>query len=248
MSSSKIQFFGLSDIGIREKNQDFWTSLPKENFFALADGMGGHNGGEIVAKQAIESICDYIRKNVYPLKKFSLKKKIGLLTQGIYQTNTRIYQLSCDHNHLKGMGTTLCFIYFQNEKAIYAHVGDSRVYLFRKNQLIQLTDDHSLIQKWRNQGKDINSKNHKHNYKNIITRAIGAQKKVSPEVGHIATETKDIFFLCSDGLTDYVTESQIIEILSGILDLNTAVQLLIEIAKSNGSKDNITILMIRINA
>jgi len=247
MSSSKIQFFGFSDIGVREKNQDFWTSLPKENFFALADGMGGHNGGEIAAKQTIESISNYIRKNVYPLKKFSLKKKIGILTQGIYQTNAHIYQLSCDHNHLKGMGTTLCFIYFQNEKAIYAHVGDSRVYLFRKNQLIQLTDDHSLIQKWKNQGKDIHSRKHKHNYKNIITRAIGTQKRVSPEIGHITTEENDVFFLCSDGLTDYVPENQIIEILSGTLELNQAVELLIEIAKVNGSKDNITILMIRID-
>jgi len=247
MSSSKIQFFGLSDIGIREKNQDFWTSLPKENFFALADGMGGHNAGEVAAKQTIESLSDYIRKNVYPLKKFNLKKKIGLLTQGIYQTNTHIYQLSCDHNHLKGMGTTLCFIYFQNEKAIYAHVGDSRVYLFRKNQLIQLTNDHSLIQKWKSQGKDIQSRKHRHNYKNIITRAIGTQRRVSPEIGHISTEEKDVFFLCSDGLTDYVAESQIIEILSSALELSTAVELLIEIAKANGSKDNITILMIRIS-
>jgi PPM family protein phosphatase len=244
MKSSKIQFFGSSDIGQREKNQDFWISLPKENFFALADGMGGHNGGEIAAKLTIESISDYIRQKVFPLKKITLKNQIGLITQAIYETNIRIFQLSCNHHHLKGMGTTLCCIYFKNEKAIYAHVGDSRIYLFRKNQLIKLTDDHSLLQKWKNQ--DIKPKNTKQNYKNIITRAIGIQKQVLPEVGYASIQQNDIFFLCSDGLTDYVHENQIVSILDKNVNLTFAVSSLIDVAKSNGGKDNITILMIKI--
>lgn len=246
MYISKIKYYGLSDIGLREKNQDVWVSLPEHNFFALADGMGGHNGGEVAAKKTVSTLSDYIKEKIFPFRgKYSIKKTIFSLTQGIHETNYHIYQLGNDHPDLKGMGSTLCCMYFQGTKAIYAHVGDSRIYLFRNEMLIKLTDDHSLVQ--RNEEKQILIDKRKtiKNYKNIITRAMGAQDIVIPEVSYTSIQKNDIFFLCSDGLTDCVSTQSLLQIMKTNPNLQLAAKEMIQSAKSFGSKDNITILLIQ---
>lgn len=235
-----FQIYGSSDIGLkRAKNEDVWVSLPDYRFFALADGMGGHNAGEIAAKQTIQSLSESIqyrfhsrwtRHSVYAIKQE--------LLSSIQEANNRVFHLGKDHSAFKGMGTTVCCLYLYKHQAIFAHVGDSRIYLYRDQHLKKLTDDHSLI---KGANLDIPSP-----YKHVITRAIGIQKQVEPEINDVKFQTNDLFFLCSDGLTDFLKEEEINQILKEELSLKTTVKKLIHRAKENGSHDNITVLMLKI--
>ncbi|MGD2170216.1 MAG: Stp1/IreP family PP2C-type Ser/Thr phosphatase [Chlamydiota bacterium] len=236
-----IKTFGFSDIGLtRKNNEDAFIALDQHNFFALADGMGGHNAGEIAAKKTIQSLSEYVKINFRSdYFKISLKEVITDLNQSIYEANQLVFNLSRDHESFQGMGTTVCCLYLHNADAIFAHVGDSRVYLYRNNILHKLTEDHSLSKE--------SFKEVPHPYKNIITRAIGIQSEVLPDIGHIKIKKDDIFFLCSDGLTDFLHHEEIKNILKHKHSLKLTVQKLIDNAKENGSRDNITILMVKIH-
>lgn len=235
-----FQIYGSSDIGLkRTNNEDVWISLPNYRFFALADGMGGHNAGEIAAKQTIQSLSESIQ---YRFNSRWTKQSIHAIKQelvtSIQEANERVFHLGQDHTAFKGMGTTVCCLYLYKHQAVFAHVGDSRVYLYREQSLIKLTDDHSLI---KDSNLDVPPP-----YKHVITRAIGIQKNVLPEVNHVKFQKNDLFFLCSDGLTDFLFKEDIHQILKEEISLKTTVKKLIHRAKEKGSHDNITVLMLKI--
>ena len=230
----KFISYGLSDIGlVRSNNEDVWTALPDIGFFALADGMGGHQAGEIAAKEAIENLSHLIRQNSSSDK--SLKGIAKDLREAIESANRWVYQMSKKSNVLAGMGTTLCCLYWTPEAVVYAHIGDSRIYRLREGQLDLLTRDHSLFPKGKTES----------HYKNVITRAIGTHPKANPEIAISPYEPGDLFFLCSDGLSDVLTDDDMKKILHRSEDLGTAAKRLIEKAKIKGSHDNITVLMIQ---
>jgi len=246
MSGRKIEAYGLSDIGpVRPNNEDVWISIRKYSFFALADGMGGHNAGEVAAKEAIQCLSNAIREiTTFDKKSLSSKQFILFLKTAIENANQRVFQLGKEHSSLQGMGTTLCCLYFYGDDAIYAHVGDSRIYRYRNAELKQLTQDHSLLYELISSGQ-IDAP-YSLPCKNIITRAIGTSPKVLPEIASATAQQNDIFFMCTDGLTDFVSEQEMEEILKASLPLKKTVKTLIERAKEKGSHDNITILMIKI--
>ena len=224
--------FGISDLGlVRENNEDVFHEIPRHGFFVLADGMGGHKAGETAAKEVVHhlstSVCQTFSTASPPHSFLPISQ---MLHGAILQANKWVHQLSQQKEDLHGMGTTLCCVLLHQDSLIYAHVGDSRIYRFRDN-LVKITEDHSLTPE---------EKNH------MITRAIGTNSHVEPDVNITAIEKNDIYFLCSDGLTDFVPDEEISSILKKHTCIKSAAKRMIEAAKMRGGRDNITILMIRV--
>ena len=239
MNRQTLNFFGLSDIGLhRPNNQDYWAAWPEIGLFALADGMGGRNGGEIAAKEAVCTL-GHSMQQLFAAQKSKINLSDELLA-AIQQANAWVYKMGSEIKPLFGMGTTLACLLWIQGVAIYAHVGDSRIYRLRKKKLELLTRDHSLLERWLVKKRTTPPSPPK----NIITQAIGTKKRVQPELGTCKTEKNDLFLLCSDGLSDTVSLEEIEKILLTSPNQTIAVKKLIESAKNKRSRDNITALII----
>ena len=235
----KPTFFGGSDIGLgRSKNEDVWVAMPEIGFFAIADGMGGHQAGEIAAKEAIDSLVQSILSINTPIS-------LLLLRKAIEEANRWVYKLGKEDLLLRGMGTTLCCIYWTPRAVLYAHAGDSRIYRLKDSKLEQLTEDHSLWTKWKSMNQNSRNSRTPYPYKHVITKAIGTKSKADPEIVSISYDPSDVFLLCSDGLTDVVEEKEIEKILLTNLSIKEKGQMLIDEAKKMGSRDNITALIVQ---
>lgn len=241
----QLQSFGLSDIGLaRRNNEDVWNVLPEMNFFAIADGMGGHKAGEVAASEAIEHLCTSV-KNLQITNTLQLALD---LRSAIEEANRWVYRLGQGSSMLSGMGTTLCCLIWTEEAIVYAHVGDSRIYRLRGEKLELLTQDHSLLAKWLATGKLAEECETPFPYKNVITRAVGTSSKVEPEVAVTTPEPGDLYLLCTDGLSDVLLNEEIEAMLNRSPTLESAAHQLIRRAKIKGSSDNMTLLLIRSHA
>lgn len=234
-----IETFGVSDIGLsRENNEDIWAEMADDHFYLIADGMGGHLAGEVASREAVLHFCDAVDKyfrSPTPPSVSSAKRYIG---ETFISANSWIRRLGKDHPDLHGMGTTLCCLLLLHNRAIIGHVGDSRIYLYRK-ELMLLTRDHSLEQEQSNKGRSV---------KHILTRALGISPAIEPELLDVPYEVGDIYLLCSDGLHDVLSDKQIETLFrQGSSVKETALEL-IEAAKKSGGHDNITLLLVRIGA
>lgn len=232
---SSIETFGVSDIGLsRQNNEDVWAELPDDHFYVLADGMGGHLAGEVAAKEAVLHFCDavdkYFRSSTPPTLS-SAKRYIG---ETFISANSWIRRLSKDHPDLSGMGTTLCCLLLLDNKIIVGHVGDSRIYRYRK-ELLLLTRDHSLEQETSGRSRS---------YK--LTRALGISPAIEPDLLEAPYQVGDVYLLCTDGLTDALSDKQIEAIFRRNTTLKETALELIDAAKEGGSHDNITLLLVRI--
>jgi protein phosphatase len=235
----KLSAFGLSDIGVsRPNNEDVWVAMPEIGFFALADGMGGHQAGEKAAKEAVEHLSNSI-KNMASCDPLN---RMLELKSAIEKANAWVYQLSKEDESFSGMGTTLCCLLWMDDAVIYAHVGDSRLYRLRNQKLELLTQDHSLFAKWVKAGLKSHTP---YPYKNVITRAIGTAPKAHPEVAISRPQEGDLYFLCTDGLSDVLPPDDIEKIIISSQNLGSAAKKLIQKAKIKGSSDNITILLVK---
>lgn len=246
---TKISSYGATDIGlVRQNNEDVWAELPNIGLYMLADGMGGHQAGEVAAKETVNALSKIFKKRSargeFPLP--NLDETLSLLKRAIIYVNGRVYKMGRSQEDLKGMGTTLCCLLFQDDHLILAHVGDSRIYRFRDNCLEQLTKDHSLLCDLVDQGQISNRQATDFMYKNIITKAIGTDPKVEPTVALIPVQADDVYMMCSDGLSDLVEAAEIENILSKTKTLAAAVELLIATANLRGGRDNITVVMTRV--
>jgi protein phosphatase len=241
----KILACGLSDIGlVRHNNEDVWSQLAEEQFFVLADGMGGHQAGEIAAKEAVEHVCTTFRGKFATSDK-SLQTARQLIKEAIQETNQIIFQMSFFQPEWRGMGTTLCCVLLHPDGLIWGHVGDSRIYRFRNNQLKQLTHDHSLVRELIDLGQLEEQQAGKFIYKNIITRAIGTEPEVEPSVRTDTLLVDDIILMCSDGLTDMLKHEEIEFILQRTSESDMAKALIIA-AKRKGGHDNITVVIVKV--
>ena len=237
-----LKSFGLSDIGVsRTNNEDAWVSLPEVGFFALADGMGGHQAGEVAAQETIEFLSTYASK----IETSDPTELIIEMRHAIEKASRRIHQLGAKFAELQGMGTTLCCLMWREQTIVYAHVGDSRIYRYRKKKLELLTQDHSFLAKWLEFGKLAEECETPYPYKNVITRAIGGPGKANPEIVVAPHQMGDLYFLCSDGLSDVLSLEEMEQILNQFSDLAIAARQFIEVAKIKGSFDNMTILMVQ---
>jgi len=245
----QIASYGLSDTGlVRKNNEDVWGSLPRYHLYVLADGMGGHQAGEVAAREATLFLLTHLRQ-LFEKEKIDEKncqQAKELIRYAIIETNHFVYQLSLTHDLLRGMGTTLLCLYFHETSVIYAHVGDSRIYRQRGKQLEQLTSDHSLARELVDLGKMSKWQADDLQVKNIITRAIGTDAFVEPSVDVAKVEPGDLYLLCSDGLTDLVNFEEIQQVLNGSLTVEEKVRSLIAGAKRKGGHDNVTAVCVEV--
>lgn len=238
---------GLSDPGlVRHNNEDVWGAVPELRFFVLADGMGGHRAGEVAAREAVSALCQLMKKAIGRKKEISFQEARTLLHRSIDQVNSLIYKLSRSNEQYRGMGTTLCCMYFHDNMVVYAHVGDSRIYRLRNKKLEQLTIDHSLLYELMELGQLNDYQAPEFLYKNIITKAIGTAAMVEPtiQMGEILSE--DIYMMCSDGLTDLLSTEEMEAILNKTPDMQNATKMLIKTANDKGGNDNITAVIMKV--
>lgn len=243
-----IAAVGISDIGrVRQNNEDVWSQLPELQFYVLADGMGGHQAGEIASRQAVERLCNLV-KDVHNDAEgpFTLQELRRNISWCIEEVNTSIYKMGRADEDLRGMGTTICCLHFYLEGLVYAHVGDSRVYRLRNKRLSQLTKDHSLLRQLIDMGQVSEQRAPEFMYKNIITKAIGTEANVDPSVHATHVEINDIYMMCSDGLSDLLSTREIEEVLNQSPSIERAAQALVDKANEIGGHDNITVVITKV--
>ncbi|MBB63987.1 MAG: serine/threonine protein phosphatase [Waddliaceae bacterium] len=244
----RVTSYAVSDIGrVRDENQDAWMGLEKEHFFAIADGMGGHNGGRVAAEETLRHLS-FLIKEKYASNSLSLddgEEMELFLSDAIQEVNKAIYWMGQHDARLEGMGCTLCCVLFLNKQLVIGHVGDSRIYCLRRGCLVQLTKDHSLLRELIDMGQLNEQGAREFNLKNIITKAIGIADEVHPAMNSIQVDEGDLFLLCSDGLSDLISPEQIEECLKADCSLEEQGKQLVEMANEAGGKDNITVLLLK---
>ena len=238
-----MKVYSATDVGQKRKmNQDYvFTSedavgnLP--NLFVVADGMGGHNAGDFASSHAVEILVDEIRKDAdyNPVK---------IIRHAIETANTEIIEQAQKDESLRGMGTTMVVSTIVGQYAYVANVGDSRLYVVQ-GQIQQITKDHSLVQEMVRLGEISPEEARNHRDKNIITRALGAEKTVDIDFFDLKLEAGDTILMCSDGLSNMVDDRKMEEIiLDSEMDLTEKGKTLIREANLNGGKDNIAIILV----
>ena len=238
-----MRIYSATDVGQKRKmNQDYVFAsadpvgnLP--NLFVVADGMGGHNAGDYASSHAVGTVVDEIRQDAdfNPIK---------VIRHAIESANTEIITQAQNDENLRGMGTTMVVATIVGHYAYVANVGDSRLYLVNQ-QILQVTKDHSLVQEMVRMGEINAEQARNHPDKNIITRALGAERTVDVDFFDLKLEPGNVILMCSDGLSNMVEDSQIREIISDTeKNLEEKGKILISEANRNGGKDNIAVVLI----
>lgn len=251
----KLEMVGLSDVGkTRKNNEDSFGIFNESNLCLVCDGMGGHNGGSVASQLAVKIIClVFQNEDGHLFEPFvqdvasQYRSKAGRMIAGLRLANRLIYATASRKSELKGMGTTVAVLQIQDQQALLAHVGDSRIYRIRERIIEQLTVDHSWINELI-QDKEINEDQARFfENKNVITRALGMAPRVKIDLKVESVEPGDIFLLCSDGLTNAVNDDLLQAITVNYQnDLHFATQQLISIAKQLDGADNITVLLAKV--
>ncbi len=250
MENFNVKIHGDSDVGLsRDHNEDDFICEQEMNLAILADGMGGHNAGEVASQIAVQQVSSALKAVLRP--EFELSDDIqyqDIVRDAVELANTEIHDHSLAHPECAGMGTTLVSTLIRDGKIILANVGDSRIYRLRDETLQQLTNDHSLVQELVENGYLSAEEANLSVSKNLITRALGIGAEVEVDVFVHDIQAKDIYLLCSDGLSDLVDD----EIIEGSLaehndDLVNSAKALISHANTNGGTDNITVILISIS-
>jgi serine/threonine protein phosphatase PrpC len=221
----------------RPDNED--SMLARAPVFVVADGMGGAQAGEVASRIAIETFEQGLPDGG------SAEER---LSQRVQEANQRIHELSVIEHAHAGMGTTLTAAYLDDTHLSVAHVGDSRAYLFRDGELERLTQDHSLVEELVRRGKLTAEQAAEHPQRSIITRALGPEATVEVDTWTYPVRAGDVLLLCSDGLTSMISEERVAEILGSTDDLGIAADELIDHANEAGGRDNITVVLFRLEA
>jgi len=246
----QVKSFGYSDVGKRrERNEDSFLINDERRLYLVADGMGGHLGGEFASKLAIRTIEEVV-KALEDDPEMTLPEGESLkpgdysncLRFAIREASRRIFEKATEDQTLHGMGTTTVALLLRNNKAYIANVGDSRVYRIRGKKINQITKDHSLVSEQIRAGLMSADDSRAQRLKNIITRSVGFQEYVDTDVDIRAVRTGDKFLLCSDGLSNLLKDMEIRDIVLNN-DLEIAVKRLIDIANERGGDDNITAIL-----
>ena len=233
-----VERSGESDLGRkRQSNQD--RLLAEAPLFVVADGMGGHKGGEVASAMAVETFregFDRVTQSEPPAALQSLVK----------EANTRIFTRASEDPDLKGMRTTLTAALVHDDAVTLAHVGDSRAYRLRGGKFELLTEDHSLVAELVRSGAVTPEEAEHHPQRSLVLRALGSREDVEADVKTHGAQDGDVFLLCSDGLTKMVRDEQIVEVLGTAEQLEEATERLVAAANEQGGDDNVTVCLFRL--
>lgn len=243
-----MKFAVKTDIGQkRERNEDSYNIIVNKSdtpvSFIIADGMGGHNSGEIASRLAVDFVSNYITSNP---DEFSVESEIsGKISALITKANDFIIENAKRNEENTGMGTTLIVAIVLNNKVYIGNVGDSRAYLIRNDTIEQITIDHSYIEELLKSGSITKEEAINHPQKNLITRALGSSEDMKADTFSVELQKKDSFLFCTDGLTNMLNDEEILKIITETKEPEQVCQKLIEGSIANGGEDNITVIIIR---
>lgn len=240
-----MEAYCLTDVGRRRSSNQDYVFISEQpvgnlpNLFVVADGMGGHNAGDLASRLAVEALTKSIREN----KKE--KNPIRILGRAIEKANESVLEKAATDSNLYGMGTTLVTATVSGGCLYVANVGDSRLYLIRNQRIRQVTKDHSLVEEMVRLGELTEEQARNHPDKNIITRAIGARRRVKIDFFDEDLRGQDVILMCSDGLSNMVEDREMEGIVKENGPLKDAALKLIEAANKNGGRDNIAVVLVR---
>jgi serine/threonine protein phosphatase PrpC len=228
---------GATDPGRkRRRNEDSYVVDPP--LFAVADGMGGAQAGEVASRLAAAAFREYHEADELPAG-----ERLAAIVQ---EANRRIYERAREDAQASGMGTTVTAALLDGERLVLGHVGDSRAYLLRGDEVTQLTDDHSLVADLVRSGRLTPAEAEAHPQRSVITRALGTDPEVDVDAIVVEAQPGDVILLCSDGLTTMVTDDAILRIVQGASSLEDAAKELVRAANRGGGEDNVTVILFRI--
>lgn len=240
-----MKSYCLTDTGKkRNMNQDFVYASGQRvgvlpDLFIVADGMGGHNAGDMASRLAVETMVDYIGN-------CPKKRCVMILAEAVDAANRSVYQKSLTDRELSGMGTTIVACCVDGESLYAVNVGDSRLYLIR-DDIYQISTDHSLVEEMVRSGQITREESKVHPDRNVITRAVGMKDQARPDLLDVGLKKGDRILLCSDGLTNMVSDRQIFDIIMDSRAGQEAAQRLVSTANDNGGSDNISVILIELN-
>ena len=251
----KITIMGLTDAGmVREKNEDAIGFDSALGLVVLADGMGGHRGGDIASSMTVDTVIDVLQQKLPEIDAGEVDDASGYsmesicIQDAVITANDLVYKTAEANPEHKGMGTTIVVLQFYNNSFSLAHIGDSRCYRLRNNEFEQITKDHSLLQELIDRGFYTPEEAKNSMNKNLVTRALGIDPVVVPDIQEDIVLKNDIYLLCSDGLTDLVEDPDIYYTINKFSDnLEEAAKQLITKANQKGGKDNISVMLCRID-
>ena len=250
----ELHYHALTDTGLlRTHNEDAVAVLPDIGVALLADGMGGYSAGEVASRIAVD-VCSSVLEA--GLKSFDWSiaadradRLARLMQDAVVRANLAIYEAGQQDVRHAGMGTTLVILLMHHDKLIVAHVGDSRAYRLRDGMLEQITRDHSQVQEQIDAGLITTQQARFATNRNLVTRAMGIDRAVEPDLNQFVTKAGDLYLLCSDGLSDMVEDAEIATILYGAAStLARAAGGLVNRANALGGNDNISVILLRIDA
>lgn len=239
---------GKTDVGReRQKNEDSFIIIDHDKgigLFAVADGMGGHRGGEVASGLAVEMLKDLYHKHEAEILESFPGRGKDLITKMFFQVNEKIWQESLIRSELEGMGTTLTAAFLFNEHLMIGHVGDSRAYQIRAEGIWQLTEDHTYVQKLIKEKKILPGEEENHPQRNLLTRALGTNRTVEVDAYLYPLIKGDFILLCTDGLTRTISDEEIKDLVLLANSPGQAVDELIKGANKRGGPDNVTALLV----
>ncbi len=247
------EFYGSTHLGLKRAiNEDSYIIDKDLNLVIVADGMGGHNAGEVASKTAVESMANFLkrcnedREFTWPFGINANMTEIeNKVLTGIRLANKDLCNLSIEKRELSGMGTTIVAGMIDNDKMTIANVGDSRIYRIRKGAIEQLTTDHSWVSEQIQKKLISEEEARNHRWKNVITRALGNKTDVEVDIKTVEIKTSDIYIFCTDGLSGMITDQEIYDtIMASKSNLQEATQELINKANTAGGMDNITVVLL----
>jgi protein phosphatase len=240
-----LKFGFKSDKGkVRENNQDAFFIMPEEGIFLIADGVGGHTCGELASRTAMTDIAAFVRDNPIPEESETRLKK-EYFSKLALMVNEHIYAMADEHES-KGMATTLIILYIISGLAHVLNVGDSRLYHIRDGRMRQVTEDHTFVNDLVRKGIISRSEAENHPDRNMITKAIGADRTVEPDFYSFEIMENDVILMCTDGLYTEVSSDDILEMVQKEEDMRQLCVNLVDMANNNGGGDNITVVSVKI--
>ncbi len=252
--SQALQSASLTDPGrVRDHNEDCIESRPEIGLYVLADGMGGYNAGEVASGMATSLIADGVAEGWVPREVDKLGREQAmaladkLIREQVARANTAIFTTSQNNPECAGMGTTLVVCLFYDNFVSVAHIGDSRLYRLRGDTLDQVTRDHSLLQEQLDSGLITPEEAKLSQNRNLVTKALGIDPSVEPELHVHEAEAGDLYLLCSDGLNDMVDDEEIrLTLITLRSNPSLTVQQLVQAANDNGGRDNVSAMLVRV--
>jgi protein phosphatase len=249
----RIDACAQTDLGrVRKNNEDAFRIVPELDLYVLSDGMGGQAHGEVASALAIDTVVAHCReadKDVattwFGERRADLCERSNRLASAIRLANKRIFEAAWENEAQQGMGATIVAAWLDDRRLSLAHVGDSRVYLFRAGSLEQLTSDHSLVAEHVRRGVMTPQEAEASQLQNILVRALGTQEQVEVDVDEQILLEGDTLLLCSDGLTHMVTDPEIASTLATVEPAQAAAKRLVELANEYGGLDNVTVIVMR---